>query len=437
MKKTIIILTIVTLLFVAAFSFSGCSLIAKAQGKTYISYVQSGAYSVGTMEGDIIPEDILIDWYGGSVNVTKYEGDKIIFVEKTNQETNDDLKLHWAYWDSSEYGKYYQIQYCAKGMYDLSEIKKDLYVFLPNNVDTYNKLSITARGECSINIYLPDVSFVGECNGNPNVHLDAEWGNINATFKDVDYFRMLGDADDVANQYYRKLVAQKVDQIECVASYNKFIFKVDEVTSYANINTFSGDVYFLCQGNIKKLSIDSSLGTKYITAMSFNKLDFTSTTGIIGVEMDARHKFQVTMSNYTKYSNNLQYKDPQFMGRVGYVPYDELQPGDPDDLYDVTHSGDVWTIRDGKDKYGRINEVKVSTGSDTYFGSFQSLHSTFEETGVFEHRNDEVEISIPDEYKTQDPQQNEDDNQGQDNTQDPQYDPNNPNWNPNNNNNQN
>ena len=70
MKKTLIILTIVTLLCVAAFSFSGCSLIAKVQGKTYVNYVQSSRFTAGDMEGDTDFEDILIDWYGGSVNIS-------------------------------------------------------------------------------------------------------------------------------------------------------------------------------------------------------------------------------------------------------------------------------------------------------------------------------------------------------------------------------
>ena len=413
MKKTAIILTIIVTLSVLAFAFSGCSLVAKVTGKTYVSYVQSGAYTVGNLEGDIIPDDILIDWYGGSVNVTQYDGDKIIFLEKTNKDLTDDLKLHWAYWDSSEYGKYYQIQYCAKGMFDLSEIKKDLYVLLPRGVDTYNKLSITGRGECSINIYLPDVSFVGECNNNPNVHLDTEWGNINATFKNIDYFRMLGDSDDIANQYYRKLTAEKVDQIDCVASFNKFIFFVNEVTSYATINSFSGDIFFQSSGNIRKLTIDSSLGTKFLELTTFNKLDLTSKTGMIGVEMHYEQKFQVTMSNYTEHKNNLEYKEPHFSRLLGLDENDEQQ---------ITRSGDVWTVLDGKDKYGRINEVKVSTGAETYFGSWQGVISEFTETGIFDNINDSVEIDIPDEYK------NTDENNQQ------QYDPNNPNGDPNNNN---
>ena len=420
MKKTAIILAIIVTLCVSAFAFSGCSLIAKVSGKTYVSYVQSGAYNVGTMEGEIIPNDILINWYGGSVNVTQYDGDKIIFVEKTNQELSSSLQLHWAYWDSSEYGKYYQIQYCAKGMFDLSGIKKDLYVLLPRNVDTYHKLSITGRGECNININLPEVSFVGEGKSNPHVHLDTEWGNINATFKNIDTFRMIGDSDDIANQYYRKLTAEKVDQIDCVASYNKFIFFVNEVTSYASIKSFSGDIFFQSQGNIRKLTIDSSLGTKFLELTTFNKLDLTSKTGMIGVEMHYEQKFQVTMSNYTEHKNNLAYKEPHFSGNLGLDENDEQH---------ITRSGNVWTVLDGKDKYGRINEVKVSTGAETYFGTWQGVISEFTETGIFENINDSVEIEIPDEYK------NTDDSQQNDNQQ--QYDPNNPNGDPNNNNQQN
>ncbi len=417
MKKTAIILTIIVTLSVLAFAFSGCSLVAKVTGKTYVSYVQSGAYTVGNLEGDIIPDDILINWYGGSVNVTQYDGDKIIFLEKTNKDLSDDLKLHWAYWDSSEYGKYYQIQYCAKGMFDLSEIKKDLYVLLPKDVLSYNKLSVTARGECSINIDLPDVSFVGECNGSPNVHLDAEWGNIDAEFKDVDSFRMIGDGDEVANQYFRRLTAQKLGTIDCVASFSKFIFNIGEVKSSATINTFSGDVYILCSGNVRSLNVDGALGTKYVFAHSFNKLNFKSKTGIIGVAMNYKQAFQVTMSNYNEYGTNLAYKDPTFVGRIAYVLDEDLQPGDPDDKLDLVHEGDTWIVRGGTDK------VNVSSGADVYFGNnSQALYNTFVDTGVFDNIYDTPNVEIPDEYK------NTDENNQQ------QYDPNNPNGDPNNNN---
>ena len=123
------------------------------------------------------------------------------------------------------------------------------------------------------------------------------------------------------------------------------------------------------------------------------------------------------MSNYTKNGTNLAYKEPQFMGRVAYVPDDELQPGDPDDLKDVVQEGDTWIVRKGT-KY----EVKVSSGADTYFGTWQSLYTTMEETGILENINDEIVIEIPEEYRSQDPQQN---------------DPNNPNGDPNNNGQQN
>ena len=74
MRKSVLAIFLITVLILSsAIAFSGCSLIAKAQGKTYVNYVQSGAYSVGTMESDVIPDDILIEWYGGSVNVTKYD----------------------------------------------------------------------------------------------------------------------------------------------------------------------------------------------------------------------------------------------------------------------------------------------------------------------------------------------------------------------------
>nr|MCR4875389.1 hypothetical protein [Clostridia bacterium] len=98
------------------------------------------------------------------------------------------------------------------------------------------------------------------------------------------------------------------------------------------------------------------------------------------------------------------------------------------DEQQITRSGDVWTVLDGKDKYGRINEVKVSNGAETYFGTWQGVISKFTDTGIFEITQGYPQIDIPDEYKSEDNQQQ-------------QYDPNNPNgdpnYNPQQNNNQN
>ena len=124
------------------------------------------------------------------------------------------------------------------------------------------------------------------------------------------------------------------------------------------------------------------------------------------------------MSNYNQYGTELSYKEPHFSENLGLDDNDEQQ---------ISHSGNVWTVLDGKDKYGRINEVKVSSGADTYFGTWQSLYMTFKPTGIFETTQGVPEIDIPEEYKSEDNQQ--------------QYDPNNPNgdpnYNPQQNNNQN
>ena len=411
MKKLTIGVIIGILLVSTIFVFSGCSLIAKAQGKTYISYVQSGDYKVGELETDQMAEDFLINWYGGSVNIIQYDGDKIVFKETANQELSDDMKLHWAFWDSSEYGKYYQIQYCEKGMKDLKTIKKDLTILLPKDIVEYNKFSITARQECDINIALPNVSVVGENQGHPNVHLDAEYGNINAVFKNIDSFRMIGDGGKEANKYYRSLRAAEVDTIDCVASFSKFIFNVGEIKSYAEIQSFAGDVYFFCVGNVKRLNIDADLGTKYVFAHTFNKLDFTSKTGIIGIAMNYKQTFQVTMSNYKKNGADLPYKEPNFVGRIAYVLDEDLQPGDPDDKLDLVHEGDTWIVRGGKDKYGRTVDVKIASGADVYFGNnSQALYSIFEETGVFDNMNDLPNIEMPEGYNRVDNQQNNNQN---------------------------
>ena len=433
MKKLAIGIIIGILLVSTLCVFSGCSLIAKAQGKTYVSYVQSGAYTVGELETDQMAEDFLINWYGGSVNITQYDGDKIIFKETANQDLSDDMKLHWAFWDSSEYGKYYQIQYCSKGIKDLRTIRKDLTVLLPKNIVEYNKFSITGRQGCDINIYLPDVSVVGENQGHPNVHLDTDKGNINAVFKDIDNVRMIG-ADDgkEANKYYSRLSAQKIGSINYVTSYARAIFEIESITDYADIKQFSGDIYMLCNDNIRKLTLSNTTGTTFIATRTFNKLDFTAREGLIGVEIyDFHQKFVVTMSNYTEYSNNVAYKEPHFMGKVGYVPDDELQPGDPDDLYDVTHTGDVWRVRDGKDKYGRDVEVKVESGADVYFGSPQSLYETLKDTGIFYDLPSDPVINTDDNQNAnpnEDPNANQNENQNQDPNGNPNQDPN---WNPN------
>ena len=356
MKKTLIILTIILVLICSTtILFSGCSLAAKAMGKTYISYVQSSRFAAGNMEGDTDFEDILIDWYGGSVYISQYDGDKLVIKETANQELSDDMLLRWALFDSSDYGKYYSIKYCKKGMWDLKTIRKDLVILIPKSMEKLNKLSITCKGESSINIYLPDIDVVGDAYGGEyNVHLDAEYGNINALFKNVDSLRMIGDGEKEANKRYRRVSAQTIGSLDFVNSYAKVYFRVKEITNRAEIKAFAGDIVFECEENIKKLTTSNTNGHTFINTKNFNKLDMTSKTGQIGVEMHYLQKFQVTMSNYTEYGANDAYKEPQFKGMIGF---DEDTGEVAEDA--ITHSGDTWTVLDGKDKFGRINEVKV------------------------------------------------------------------------------
>ena len=255
-------------------------------------------------------------------------------------------------------------------MWDLSTIKKDLLILIPVSMEKLNHLSITVRGECDIKIYLPNISLVGDLGkSDNNVHLDAEYGNIDAVFKDVDSFRMIGDGEEEANVRYRRLTAKKVGSIDYVASYARPIFSVEELTGYAEIKSFAANIYFRANVNISSLKVDAPLGTTYILTNTFDKLDFTSKTGIIGVEMYYMQKFKVTMSNYTKYGDNLQYKEPHFGGFLGY----DYDTGDVAENA-ITHSGDTWTVLDGKNAKGtKVVDVKISSGADVYFGSWQAV----------------------------------------------------------------
>ena len=386
MKKLTIFVLLLVLLLATLFTFSGCSVVAKVQGKTYVSYVQASRFTAGEMSADPDFEDILIDWYGGSVNVIQSDGDKVEFKETANQELSDEMKLHWAFFDSTEYGKYYSIKYCEKGMWDLRTIRKDLTILIPKSMGELNKLSITARGECDINVSTPDISYKGAVKNNYNMHLDAEQGNINAYIKDIDSFRMIGDGDKQANHYYRRLHAAKVGCIDYVSSYSKALFYVDEITDYATIKNYAGDIFVLCDGNIRKLTASDTIGTTYVLTRTFSKLDFTAKDGWIGVlRLDNHQNFVVNMSNYTEYSSNIEYKEPHFEGRIKYVPDDELKPTDPDDVEKITHTGDTWIVGNGKDKKGHDVEVKVQSGSEVYFGDGQSLNPIFKETGILDN----------------------------------------------------
>ncbi len=383
----------------SVFIFSGCSLAAKIVGKTYVSYPQASRFLVGETELDSAFEDLLIDWYGGSVYISEYDGDEVLLKETANKELSQDMQVHWAYFQSSDYGDYYSIKYCKKGMWDLSDLKKDLVILIPSNYTTFNKLSITARGECDINIYLPNVSFVGDVyGGDYNVHLDAEYGDINAMFKDVDSLRMIGDGEEKANSRNRVVIAQKVGGIDYVSSFSRVIINVASLTNYADIKNFAGDITFSCHESLRKLTTVTTKGTTYIRAKSFDKLDLTTREGLIGVETSYDQKFKVTMSNYTLYKNNDKYKEPHFIGGLPIdVETNEEQ---------ITHSGDTWTVGTGKNKYGKDIDVKVMSGADVYFGTPQSFNfEEFEKTGVFDNTPDPV-ISYEDWQRQTNNQQN-------------------------------
>lgn len=384
-KSVLAIFLIIILICTSAIAFSGCSLAAKIVGKTYVSYPVSDRFTNGNIEADTNFEDILIDWYGGSVYISQYDGDKFIVRETANQELDADMQLHWALFDATEYGRYYSIEYCKKGMWDLSTIKKDLLILIPTSMEKLNQLSITVRGECDIKIYLPDVSVIEDTGAaDYNVHLDAEFGNIDAVFKDVGKFRMIGDGEKEANVRYRRLQAQKVQSIDYVASYAQMIFDISELTGYADIKSFAGNMYFRASNNIRSLKTDMTTGTTFISTKNFDSLDLKTREGLIGVEMHYLQKFRVTMSSYTDYGNNCPYKEPQFGGFLGF---DEETGEVPENA--IKNYGNIWTVLDGKNAKGtKIVDVKVTSGADVYFGSWQGVPlEAFYETGVLDLPN--------------------------------------------------
>lgn len=131
MTKHRIISLFIPLLIVActALGLTGCHVKVNVIGLSDYFYADSEKYTIGAAELSETVKTVEIDWLVGNVTITAHSSDTISFSEKSDKELSEETKLR--YWLD---GTTLRIRLCACGKWNLSELKKDLTVFVPDSL---------------------------------------------------------------------------------------------------------------------------------------------------------------------------------------------------------------------------------------------------------------------------------------------------------------
>ena len=244
MKKTISILT--TLILICSFVLSGCGLVhIGSDGDADLISNVNGDFEYGDIDeflvgGATISEKIdavVIDWPAGKVSVKNTSDDKISFLETSDKELTDDMKLRYHVDGTTLF-----IVYSLPKIISLKNTNKNLKLDLP---ETFAGNSFT--------VYLASADIETDRIVSKNTLISSASGSIEVNIEGTDRIELSSASGEI-----HLLQKGTVKEIE--------------------IDTASGKVSAVT-GNIGKLSIDTASGDVELSSDSVGKFDFETASG--------------------------------------------------------------------------------------------------------------------------------------------------------------
>ena len=117
-------------------TLAGCQGSGIQNQVTTVTYDRPESYTAGGGETTQPVERVVIDWYNGSVTVTRHNGDAVAFSETANRTLEEGLTLRWRVEDGT-----LSLVYCQAGQVQLGDLEKDLTVLLPEDL-TLEELAV-------------------------------------------------------------------------------------------------------------------------------------------------------------------------------------------------------------------------------------------------------------------------------------------------------
>lgn len=235
------------------FALTGCRIKGGIIGLSDYRYDDEGKYTVGEAELTQTIESLEIDWLVGNLTVLPHNLNSVCFSEESQRELTDDTKLR--YWLD---GTTLRIRFCACGKRDLSELKKDLTILVP---DTLIMSSLKVNS-ISANANLKGVAVT------QSVKVNTVSGEFEA-----DFTQPLNEFNGDSTSGSFTIIAPKISRFD--------------------IGTVSGEVSLSSEKECDLLEVDATSGSVSLSLpenASFT-LDYDTVSGDLSSELSHRRSF--------------------------------------------------------------------------------------------------------------------------------------------------
>ncbi len=254
---------------VAAFLISACTLstlsgcgtiISSGMGLSDFFYDNSEKYTAGAAEISETVENIEIDWLSGSVTVTPHSLDTVSFSEECSKVLKDNLKLHYWLNDATLH-----IKFCRSGHWNLNDLKKELTVFVPEDIKLSDLEIDTVSAEISLDSLQSDHADIESTSGNIRLtdFTVTEATEISSVSADISLDKLQSDSASI------ETTSGSVKLADC------------KVTEKAEVSTVSGNLEAEFDQPLGEFEGDATSGKLQVSAPSVDLFDAETVSGAV------------------------------------------------------------------------------------------------------------------------------------------------------------
>lgn len=308
----------------------GCGLFDALSDKVPTTYPNAEKYTVGNAEFDGKVDSLSIWWIYGSVTVKTHKESTVKIEETANRALDDTLRLHWRYFNASDYGDVLYVRYSASGNFDYGDLQKDITVYLPEQDGMDISLTVEAA---SVDV---DVSTFENTLDELTVITNS--GKVTARIDSADEVRISGQNDEDVPEQMREFFLRAngtVQNLGVSSSYAKVDVAASSVRS-GEVGSVFADLCFSAE-KVEELKLYNSRNGIYATVLSFNDLEIENFEGECELTLSPDASFVLTV----KEKDRFKHPTVPTSVTVGFA--------------DATHSGAQYTVGSGE------NAISVAT----------------------------------------------------------------------------
>lgn len=295
MKKTVSALLTLSLLC-ACCLLSACGLLDAFSNRVPTTYASAEKYTAGNTEFEGKVDTFGIWWQDGSVTVKTHKENTVKIEESANQTLDDTFRLHWRYYNTTDYGNVLYIQYSASGNFDFGELKKDITVYLPENDGMDLSLQTDAASA--------DLDVSGFENTLEELHVITNSGKISAKIDSADEAWIAGQNDEGVPEEMREFIFRASGTVYTLGISTSYA-KVDAaVRSLRNgeVGSVFGDLIFSAD-EARDLTLHNSANKISATVLDFKDIDIETRDGACELMLSPDAAFTLTLKEKDRFNH--------------------------------------------------------------------------------------------------------------------------------------